>query len=312
MQKSRQSFFRHTLFASMAVATQLASVAALAQSNSAVTFSGAIEAGAEYNSNVSVPELETASGTGDMAATADARLDMNWKPVERLSVDAGYSFSAQRYQDVDIFDLDMHLVYADASYDFDVFTIGANHYYADADLGGRDFLILKQTSVYAGKMIGEQIYLRGAINTADKSFTGLAARNAKTEGVSVDAFWFFNQGRSSMSFGYAWDDEEARAREFAYEADTLRVRYNNRFDLFGKDSDLQIGLRTQHRDYKGITPAIGVPRNDRQTVADARLKVQLNPVLAVSGKLERGDFSSHLPSADYTENRVSLSLQASF
>lgn len=276
------------------------------------SISGSLEAGTEYNSNVSVSELESASGESDMAATIDAALDMNWKPSERLSVDAGYSLTSRQYDDFDAFDLDMHLLYGDVSYDFDQFTLGANYYFADAELGGDDFLTLKQQSLYAGKLLNDRLYLRGAFNFADKDFDNFSARNADSEGVSVDAFWFFNQGQSTVVVGYAFDNEDTRSPAFAYDADSLRARFTHRFAWNGRESNLQLGGRAQFRDYKGITPAIGRPRDDRQFVVDARIEVKLMPWLSVFGNVERGDYSSKLASADYTENRIGAGLKLAF
>jgi len=306
--KNKLESFKWTLPLCMATACSLA----LAQQEPPLTVSGSLATGVEYNSNVSVAELESASGQSDIAATVDAGLDMSWQATGQLTVSGGYSFSSQSYQDFDNFDLDMHMLYADISQDFERFSVGANHYYADAKLGGDDFLILNQSSVYVGRLINEQWFVRGALNISDKSFSGFAARDADTSGLSLDAFWFFNQGRSSLVLGYAYDDEDTRSQAFAYEADTLRIRYSNSFMLLGLESDLQLGLRTQQRDYKGITPSIGVPRDDNHYIADTSLKMNVQPWLAVTGKLERGNYQSRLPRADYSEERVSLNVEISF
>lgn len=303
---------RGSLTASSVLLGFLAAGAFAQSTNNSFTVSGSLEAGTEYNSNVSVSELESASGESDMAGALDAALDMNWKPAERISVDAGYSFTSRQYSDFDAFDLDMHLFYGDVSYELDLITVGANYYYADARLGGDDFLTLKQNSLYAGKLFNDSFYLRGALNRSEKDFDGFGARDADTEGLSMDAFWFFNEGMSTLVLGYAYDDENARSRAFAYESDTLRTRYTHRFSWNGRESSVQLGGRAQFRDYKGVTPEIGVPRDDKQYVLDARLEVKLLPWLAVIGQVERGDYRSRLSSADYTENRVGAGLELSF
>lgn len=294
------------------IATGIASEVALAQDSDEFTVSGSLEAGAEYNSNVSVSELESATGESDTAGKLDAGIDGNWQASDRLSVNAGYSYSGQRYQDFDAFDLDLHLLYGDVSYELDDFSLGSNYYYADANLGGDDFLALKQYSFYAGKLFSEQWFLRGALNFADKSFDDFAQRDADTEGLSLDAFWFFNQGRSSLVFGYAFDDEQARDPAFSYDADTVRLRYSHRFDVLGNDTEVRLGTRLQDRSYKAVTPGLGAPRDDRQHITDARLEMSLTELLAVAFQLERGDFRSNLDSADYTENIASVSVKLSF
>ncbi|OFE12960.1 hypothetical protein PHACT_07255 [Pseudohongiella acticola] len=283
-----------------------------AQSDDALTWSGSLEAGAEYNSNVSVSELESATGEADSSANVDAGINANWQASERLSVDAGYSFSGQRYQDFDAFDLDLHLLYGDVSYEFDQFSVGTNYYHADAKLGGDDFLTLKQYSFYAGKLFADQWFVRGALNFADKTFDDFAQRDADTEGLSLDLFWFFNEGNSNLVLGYAFDDEQAREPAFSYEADTVRLRYTHDFVLFDKETEFGVGTRFQDRNYQAVTPGLGARRDDRQQITDARLEMSLNEALAAAIQVERGNYQSNLASADYTENRVSATLILSF
>lgn len=297
---------------SVTVAQNAGAQETAAANEAPLTFSGSLEVGGEYNSNVSVTELESAIGESDSAALLDAGIDMNWNPAERLSVDAGYSYSSRSYRDFDEFDLGMHLLYGDLSYELDAVTLGTSYYYADARLGGDDFMTLQQYSLYAGKLLTDQWYLRGAVNFADKSFDDFFARSADGEGVSLDAFYFFNQGRSTLLLSYAFDDESASARQFSYTANTLRLRYTNRFSLLQKESQLQLGVRLQDRDYAGVTPSIGERRDDQQVVTEASFEISLTPSLDLITQLERGNYTSALSSADYSENRASLSLKLSF
>src|SRR5690606_3552259 len=100
--------------------------------------------------------------------------------------EGGYSFSKRNYRDVGAFDLDMHLLYGDISYEFDQLTVGSSYYHADADLGSESFLQLGQFSVYAGKLFAGQWYLRGALNFTDKDFDQFTDRDADNEGLSLD------------------------------------------------------------------------------------------------------------------------------
>lgn len=275
-------------------------------------FSGAVAAGAEYNDNLSVAELESASGRSDIAATVEANIDVSWQPNERFVAASGYSYSASRYQDIDSYDLDMHLLYADLSYDFDIVTLGSNYYYADAALGGDSFLALNQYSLYAGKLFGSQWYLRGALNFTNKEFDVFDTRDADNDGFGADVYRFFNEGRSNVTLGYTYEDEDTRDPSFDYKADTLRLRLNHRFTLAEKDSRLQLGYRWQNRDYGSITPAINAPRDDSQSVAEARLEVEMVDHVALVGRWQHGAYESKLASADFTDNRFSLAVRVSF
>lgn len=287
-------------------------VPAQEQDDDNFSVSGSVELGAEYNSNLSVSELESASGRSDGAGVLDAALDLSWQPAPRVALDAGYSYSASRYSDLDSYDLDMHLLYADLSRDFGPFTLGANYYFADAGLGGDDFLELDQYSLYAGKLLNGNWYLRGALNFSDKAFATFAERDADNQGYSIEIFRFFEQGRSNLMLGYGYEDEETRAAPYAYEADSLRLRYSRRFSLASRDSRLQLGYRWQDRDYLNVTPLIGARRGDRRQVLDANLEVSMLEQLDLIGGWEYGNYRSNLDSADFNENRLSLSARLSF
>ncbi len=274
--------------------------------------SGAVAVGAEHNNNLSVAELESASGSSDTAATVDANIDLNWEPDERTAFATGYSFSGSRYQDIDSYDLDLHLLYADLSHDFDLVTLGANYYFADADLGGDSFLALNQYSFYAGKLFNDQWYLRGALNFTDKEFDAFSTRDADNDGFGVDLYRFFNEGRSNVVLGYVYEEEDTRSPFFRYSADTLRLRLNHRFTLADHESRLQLGYRWQDRAYDVATPGIGVPRDDNQRVTEAQFEVEMTDNLALTAGWEHGDYRSRLASADFTANRVSLALRLSF
>lgn len=274
--------------------------------------SGAVELGGEYNSNVSVTELETAIGQADVATALEAGINLTWRLTDRLRADGGYSHTATRYQEFSDFDLGMDLFYGDLGYEFDRLSVGTSYYHADAALGGDDFLTLEQYSIYAGRLFGDSVFLRGSINAADKTFDTLGQRDSTGGGFGLDAFWFFNQGRSSLVFGYTYGDEDARQEQFSYENHTFRTSLSNRFTLVGRDSRLQLGLRLQERGYRGVTPAIGVPRDEQQQVAEAEFEVSLNRYFAIVSRLEHGSYQSNLASADYNETRAFLGLKLSF
>lgn len=282
------------------------------QADEPLSLSGNVAMGAEYNSNLSVTELESSSGQSDVAGTVDANANVSWEPNDRFAAEGGYSYSASRYQDIDTYDLDLHLLFADLSYDFTALTLGTNYYFADADLGSDSFLTLNQYSLYAGKLFSDQWYLRGALNFTDKDFDTFNGRDADNEGYSVELYRFFNDGRTSVSGGYTYEEEATRDLSFLYAADTLRLRLNHRFSVASRDARFQLGYRLQDREYDYITPSIGVPRDDGAQVIDARLEMDVAKNLAVIGRVEHGNHESRLPSADFNDNRMSLALQLSF
>lgn len=293
------------------LAMALASPGVAAQDDP-LTYSGHIELGGEYNSNLNISELERSTGKSDVGLLADAGISAVWHPTERWNVEGGYSFIGSRYDEVDTMDMDLHMLHADASYDFNLLTVGGNYYTADASLDGAGFLRLDQYSLYSGALIGERWYLRGSLNAVDKTFDTLLERDADTDGFSLDAFMFFNGGMTSLSFGYDHENEDARADRFDYDGETLSTRFSHRLTLLDRDARIRMGYRREERDYDSITPSIGVRRDDTRSVADAEMTLSWQRHFDLVGTIERGHYDSNLPSADYDETRITLSARLAF
>ena len=272
-----------------------------------------IDAGAQQDSNLTVSEIDKKSNQSDLATLLNAKADAKWKAAdEKLSISGSYAYSSKTYQQYDDFDLAIHQLSADANYNFTAFTAGANYFYADANLGGNDFLNLSQTSLYISKLFNDRIYLRGASNFQNKEFSKLSSRNADNKGVSGDAFIFFNQGKTFVSVGIATENENAKAHEFDYKGKSIKARVSNKFLLWRKENKLQTGIRLVDRDYSGITAEINKKRSDKSYVADIEWEVGLSKNISIATKVERGNYNSNLPSADYSDTNTSLLLKIRF
>ncbi|MEQ8956274.1 MAG: surface lipoprotein assembly modifier [Pseudomonadales bacterium] len=307
------NIYRHSWkIAGLLITTCTLCLPSFAQETQPLEVSGSVELGLEYNNNLNIPELESASGRSDIAAVIGGDIGLDWTPEENWNVDTGYSYSGSRYKDIGSYDIDLHMLNADISRDIGELSLGGNVYYADASLGGDGFLSLKQYSLYAGQLFAGKYYLRGALNRNEKSFETLDSRDADNQGFSLDGFWFFNEGQTSLMLGFTAADEDAQANQFDYDSRGWRVRFSHRFLFAGVNSRLQLGYRREQRDYSSITPAIDTFRDDTRTKLEAQWNLSFTENIDLIGKIERGDYRSNLESADYNENRVTLSAAYKF
>ncbi len=302
---SKRSFAR-------AVNAIVLSLAIQSVHTTAATADFEVSAGIEHDSNLNVVELDKKSDKGDTAALLNAKLDASWKPKEKLNLSAGYAYASKTYQDNKEFNLAIHQLYADVNYEFSLLTAGASHHFANAQLDGDAFLDLHQTSLYIAKLINNKIYLRGAINAQDKKFDSLSERNATNNGFAGDAFLFFNEGKTFINVGAVREKENARAHQFDYKGVSYKAKVSHKFTTFEKDNKLQLGWRYNTKDYSGVTPEIKAQRYDSAHVADVSWEVSFTPKISLETKLERGKYNSNLATADYSENRVSITLKARF
>lgn len=270
------------------------------------------ETGAEYDSNLSVIELDQHSSEGDWSVLAKANMNGQWQATDNVKLKGGLGYNSKTYQDYSEFDLIIKQAFVDASYDFQPLTLGISFHHADAELDNQDFLTLQQHSVYVSRLINQRIFLRAAINDQDKNFPDNAGRNADNQGFAGDAFFFFNQGKTFFTFGATNEKENARTHEFDYDAINFRSSISHQFSLWNKNSRLQLGWRFDNRDYSTITEPLDAKRQDERRVTTLEWELEANSWLSLIGKVESGNYDSNLASADYSETISSVTLKAQF
>lgn len=292
----------------------------------AATFKPYVETAAEYDSNLNVDELDQSSGESDQALLLGAGAEASGQPLDNLTLTGTYDFSSRRYQTNESFDQDIHLASVDLSYDIDSVTLGASHHYSYATLDSESFLDYNRTSVYLGKLIDGDTYVRASLLNKRKSFTDNGARDARSQGINLESYFFLNQGRTLFVIGLEGEDENATSEAFDYRMLAGRTRLRHRFDVSGHENTLQLGLRYEARDYDEeisssedpLVPVIGSgatssdTRSDRIASVDLSYAVAVTDWLTTKAKVERIDNRSTLDSADYDKNIASLNLRAEF
>lgn len=271
-----------------------------------LTFEGKI--GTEYNSNVAVQELDANTGQGDWAATLNARGEISGSPVEKLTLRGGYEFSQSLHDEFDAFDIALHRGYGEASYDFSGVTAGVITNLAQANLAGDKYLTFTQVSPYLSHQFNDTLFLRVAYAATDKSFEGRSEREATSNAVSADAYFFLNGTTQYIAVSGKALEEDANDNTLDYGAGSARVRYVQRFAAFDRDLTFRAGVEYEKRDYDASTPSIGAPRSDKRAGVDLSLEAPITENIFVEGAYRYGDYQSNLASADYNEQVTSVKL----
>lgn len=263
----------------------------------------------EYNSSLAVEELDRATNEGDTAALVNGKLNGQWGITDRSTLQGGYSYLLKNYQDNNDFDMAIHQLSVDGSHDFDLLTVGANHFFAKAELDGDDFLDLNQSSIYGSKLFDQRIFVRAAADFRDKEFDDRPERNADSQGLGSDVYVFFNNAKTYVSVGINGEREDARAAELNYDGLTFKSKVSNKFQVMDRNSQLALSYRYVDRDYDNTDPLIGSARRDRRHTTRLEWEVELIPHLDVVSAVEYGDYSSNLDSADYSDTKALLALR---
>ncbi len=271
-----------------------------------------VNAGARYNSNVSVSELDVNVGTSDVSAKLSAQVKFEQEFGENTEFDIRYKLSTTTHAEFSKFDVLTHLVSTKLEHDFGDFKAGVSYQFANSNLNQSDFLTLNQISPYASGFIGKKAYIRGFYGYADKAFKSNPTRDANVHKGGADIYFFLDGVRQYIQTGYSHENSDANADEFDYGAHKIKLRYIKRLDMFGRKTKLKVGWRYEKRDYDNITPSIGVVRDDNRNRFQLELEVPLTKTFYAQLELERAIHSSNLPSADYNRNIAAFSIGAKF
>ncbi len=269
-------------------------------------------AGAEYDSNISVIQLDTATAAGDIAAVFDATIEVEGDLAPGTTLRAGYDFSQSLHADFTNFDLQTHRASAGFSQELGKITFDLDYSFVDASLGRKGFLTINRIAPALSGFIGKTLFWRLEYVYTDKNFTNRTARDAKVNAGSISLYYFLNGTRSYWTLRYRYEDENAVAPEFDFRGHEIRLRYTRRFPVAGQDSRLRLTARYEKRNYRAITPSIGVVRDDDRYRFNAEWRIPLTRHLFFLAEYEFASFVSNLPSADFNQHLVSGKLGVTF
>jgi hypothetical protein len=267
-------------------------------------YSAELGIGAEYDSNVSVEEVDRASNQGDNALTLDANLEVQKTLSDRFAVAANYDFSQNLYDEFSQVDRQTHILGTDMSLDLDKVDTGLSVFYINSRLDNEKFLELYRVSPSLSGFLAKKWFARVAYVYSDKSIEQRPDRDANTNAGELDLYYFRRGLRSYFNLGYRYKDEDAESDRLDYSANGLKLRYIHRFELFSRIAKLELAWRYEDRNYSSVTPSIGEDRDDQRHRWRADFEI---PIIGTSALQLYGgyaDYESNYPQADYTQELI--------
>jgi hypothetical protein len=284
------------------IASKLAALQAHAQAAPKSGFSLELDSGLEYNSVVSLNELDLSNNEGDTALLVDATAGYNRELTDSLELDLGYTYSVLDYRDIDSVDQDSHIFSADLVQSVGGAKVGLSGFYVSSDLDDQDFMELGRVSPHISGFIADGWFLRGGVVHSTKTNDINPGRDATAVISEIDAYHFPAGKPWFVHVGYKYRDEDADASRFDYTGNTLKVRYVYRLPLFEKKSRLELAHQYIDRNYSALTPSIGEERLDRRNRSSIELQVELSPSVDVRMYYNYSDWESNLDSVDFSRN----------
>lgn len=276
------------------------------------TWSAKAGAGREYDSNVSVSEVDVSSGESDFAWTADVGLGVNQSLGAKTDFSLNYDFSQSLYDDFSLVDRQTHIIGANLSRDLNQTKAGFSAYYIDSRLDGDPFLEYLRLSPSLSGFISRRWFARGAYVYSERNIDRRSDRDAETHSLEGDLYFFHRGLRSYFNVGYRYRDEDTVLDALAFTSHGVKLRYIRRFNIGNTQAKGEISWRYEERRYLAPDPVIDRKRADDRGRFKVDLAVPLGQRTVVKWYYSYGDFASNLPRADFTQTIMGTRVEFSW
>lgn len=267
-------------------------------------YSAQVSVGSEYDSNVTIDELETSSKQDDYALVLGAKVGVKKQATASIDFGLSYDLSQTAYREFTRLDRQTHILGGSLGYKLDAVDTGLSFYYVNSLLDGEGFLELYRLSPSVTGFISRRWYARGAWVYADKHIKNNAERNADTHGLELDLYFFQRGLRSYFNAGYRYKQEDATLERLDYRAHAAKLRYIRRIELGRLQVKSELSFRYEDRDYDGITPGLDGPREDKRQRWQLDLEIPAGQRGSVQLYASYGDYVSNFAATDYLQGIV--------
>lgn len=298
------------VFGAIFIAPALIPAIALANEENNWNFS--VEAGSEYASNLSVEEIDLDLGSSDIAATLEMSAGYDWQASANTRLSVTYDFSQSIQSEHSEFDLQAHILSTSAEFELAQFILTPSYSYVDVLLGNDAFMDMQIFRQSIASLVSSHLYVDGSYSYMTKRFDTLPTRDADTNVVALDTYYFYNQSKSYVVGGIRHEDEEAVGPLYDYQAMVGHLDMQVPVSWLGDESRFKVGAKYTERDYDEAILALGGARADTYYQFGASLSIPFRNQYKIIADYDYTDRRSNMPSADYTENTVALSLRFTF
>lgn len=288
------------LKASLFSATAFASTGAAAQDVSLE-----LEAGAFYDSQLVVDEIDLEQTNGDFGFRLGADLEVEAIDTDAFELEFGYDFGQTIYTDFDEFNLQSHTADVSAATRVAGARLGVRYAFSHYRLDGDALFNMHSVTPSVSGFIADGVFARGYYRYADKDFDTRNERDATGHQVGASVFKFFDDNAGFVSLSGRWETEDAVDPALDYDGFALGA--DVRLPIAGgRDGPhVQLGVDYRNRDYEAITPSINEIRTEDRFRGEAELTVPISEQFRIETGYRYTNRNSNLPSADYNEHRLS-------
>ncbi|GAB3321909.1 surface lipoprotein assembly modifier [Haliea atlantica] len=264
-------------------------------------YSAQLSVGVEYDSNVTIDELEANSKQDDHALVLGAKVGVKKQVSKAIDFGLSYDLNQTAYEEFNRLDRQTHILGGNLGYKMESVDTGLSFYYVNSLLDGEGFLELYRVSPSVTGFISRRWYARGAWVYADKRIDNSAERNADTHGLELDLYFFQRGLRSYFNAGYRYKQEDATLERLDYRAHAAKLRYIRRIDIGSLQLKSELSFRYEDREYDGLTPGLDGPRDDKRQRWQVDVEIPTGKRGSVQLYASYGDYESNFAATDYRQ-----------
>ena len=269
-------------------------------------------AGAKYDTNVAIVELDNSAGEPDTVATFEAALGMKARLGDSVTLDLGYDYSGTRYREFSEFDLDLHHGHASLSFRSGAWDSALTFDYFDGVLAGEDYLAQTLISPSISRLFGTRWYLRGAYTRSDKTFSTFGERSAVADALRVDAYLLLDGMSHYFALSAQALAEDAYSTEYDYDSTMAQLAWGYRFDAARNPIKLKTALRYEQRNYNAVILEAGGHRVDDRLRARLAATIPFSEHVSLGASVEVTHNTSGLAEANLDRTVYAMEFGVSF
>lgn len=280
---------------------------------SGFSFGAELEASVGNESNVVVEEIDLSTTRGDSFFVVKAKGDIEYAFSSQHSASAGISYTDKNYFEADGFSLQTTLSSAGYKFKHADYTFSFDYRNASADLGGNDFLTLTHVSPAISFFLDKKNFLRLAYTNIDKELINNPTRDAKSDEIGVDYYYFLNGLSDYFISSVKLRQEDAGDPVFNFSSYQLRLAYKKRYSVSTYKLRLTIEGKYRERDFNDrLNPRINAFRADDRATFSLSNEAEIIDDLFWHVELSYVNNDSNLASASYSETSVASGISYQF
>ncbi|AEP31119.1 surface lipoprotein assembly modifier [Brumicola nitratireducens] len=277
------------------------------------SFGAELEASVGNESNVVVEEIDLSTTRGDSFFVVKAKGDIEYAFSSQHSVSAGISYTDKNYFEADRFSLQTTLSSAGYKFKHADYTLSFDYRNASADLGGNDFLTLTHVSPAISFFLDKKNFLRLAYTNIDKELINNPTRDAQSDEIGVDYYYFWNGLSDYFISSVKLRQEDAIDPVFNFSSYQLRLAYKKRYSVSTYKLRLTVEGKYRERDFNDrLNPRINAFRADDRATFSLSNEAEIIDDLFWHVALSYVNNDSNLASASYSETSVASGISYQF